>query len=210
MNDQQKNSEENKDKSVTSIVIVTIIIVVVIVWIISAVSDSNSSSSTQQQGASSETSQSAQTVQSPAQPQSTNEVNLVALKSKCATDGSAFVRNYEVENNTVNSSGYRPVWQTPEYHYNTRLNTCIVYVGYFQVTYQSPLDLSSPNSTEDLMGYNFAIDIYSNQAVLQNVFDRVDTNGENTDTLSPYPNYSDIENMNWATFNQKMQVLMNE
>jgi hypothetical protein len=214
MDDQPKSGNENQAKSVAPVVIATIIATLVVVGIIWLIICSSSSPSTQQQGAASnnEVNPSAQTQptaqaapQQPAQPQNANDVNLVALKSACATDGANYFKNYQLENGSPSV-----VWQTPEYHYDTKLNTCLVYIGWDDVIYQSPFDINSPNFTEDLIVYNFVFDVYSNQAMLQNVVSRKSTNGQNTDTLSSSPNYTNIANVDWTTFNQQMQALMSE
>jgi hypothetical protein len=214
MENQPKKSEENKAKSITPVVITTIIATLIVVGIVWLVFSSGSSPSAQEQSVASNngTNPSVQTQspaqaapQQPAQPQNANDVDLVALKSACATGGANYFKNYQQEFGSPSV-----VWQTPEYHYDTKLNTCLVYIGWDYVTYQSPLDINSPNFTVDLIVYNFVFDVYSNQAMLQNVVSRTSTNGQNTDTLSSSPNYTNIANVDWATFNQQMQVLMSE
>ena len=143
--------------------------------------------------------------QQPTQPQNANDVDLVALKSACATGGANYLKIYQQENGSPSL-----VWQTPEYHYDTRLHTCLVYIGYVDVLYQSPISTPPANWTEGVLVYNFIFDIYSNQVVLQNVVNRTSTNGQNADTLSSSPIYTNIANLDWATFNQQVQVLMSE
>jgi hypothetical protein len=141
----------------------------------------------------------------------TPEQNL-DLQSKCATDGKSFVNTYELSNNSANGSGYRPVWGDAEYHYDTQNSTCLAYIWYTQKNYDVPVgNLGDANYSDNIYSsiYSFVFNIYSNKAVLQSVDDRTTTWGAgNTDTVSKYSIYQDIPNLDEATFNAQVKVLM--
>jgi len=136
------------------------------------------------------------------------------LKSKCATDGKNFIQNYEQSNNTANAGGHRPVWGNPEYHYNTKLNTCLAFITYSQEI--SEYTTGSMTSTDFSMTiystlYAFIFDVYSNQVMLQGVMDRTTPwKGDNIDTLSKYSLYPNIPNLNVSDFNKQSAILLAE
>ena len=51
------------------------------------------------------------------------------LAQKCGEEGRNFFHNYQSQN-TVATSTHQYLWLDPEFHFNGRLNTCLVYVGY--------------------------------------------------------------------------------
>jgi hypothetical protein len=135
----------------------------------------------------------------------------VNLKSKCSTDGRAFVQNFELQNNAYNASGQKPVWFDPQFHFDSKLNSCLAYISYNQGTKKIDLNaMMSPNYTDELINWNVVFDIYSNQAVLQSVSDRTATNGKITDTPTAYPPYQNIPNLSGTAFSAQLQVLMSE
>lgn len=130
----------------------------------------------------------------------------IEQKSKCAEDGKAFIDNYETTNNYA-VGGLRPVWGDPQYHYNSRLNTCLAYIWYVRGK-GSPSNIGDPMYTTV---YDFVFDVYSNQPILQTVNDRVvPFGGERVDTVSKYPLYNNVPNLDGATFSKQFKVLMSE
>jgi hypothetical protein len=86
---------------------------------------------------------------------------LLADQEKCATDGAAYYRSFY---STTNLPGY--TWDTPEYHYDSKLNTCLAYIR-FIFQYGTPY-VTLPISEQ----YNQVVDIYSNQTILYGWFKR--------------------------------------
>ena len=135
----------------------------------------------------------------------------IETKSKCADDGRAFAQNYQSKNNAVNAGGYRPVWFDPQYHYDSRLNTCIVYVGYAQEDSETDnFNSNPPHFTAYLTVVGLVFDIYSNEVLLQTILNRVSVDGQNTDTPSDFPFYNDVQNLNGNAFKTQLQTLMSE
>ena len=51
------------------------------------------------------------------------------VSQKCGEAGRNFFRDYQSQN-TVATSTHQYLWLDPEFHFNSRLNTCLVYAGY--------------------------------------------------------------------------------
>jgi len=132
----------------------------------------------------------------------------IDLKSKCATDGDVFVQKYQQTQNITNGSNYKLVWSDPQYHYNAKMNTCLAAIFYVQEVNESGLGTS--NYTINLIAYSLVFDVYSNQAVLQSINNRVNKSTGNTDTLAEYPSYQNIPNLDENTYNDQLKVLMSE
>ena len=73
------------------------------------------------------------------------------LSRKCAADGEEFVRKYE----ETGGSGSATIWRDPQYHFNSKLNTCLTYIGFV-------IQIDNPTSLQ----YNQVIDIYSNKTLI--------------------------------------------
>jgi hypothetical protein len=144
----------------------------------------------------------------------TSTSDLVNLKNKCAKDGSAYMDNYVRTNNLANPGGYRPIWGNPEYHYDTKINTCLVFISYSQEVSEYSTGSIATNDFSNTIYtgvYAFVFDVYSNQAMLQGVVDRTTQwKGDNIDTLSKYPPYPNIPNLNGSDFNKELAILMSE
>ena len=135
----------------------------------------------------------------------------INLKSRCAEDGRNFAENYEQTNSSQNAIGAKPLWFDPKYHFNARLNTCLVYIAYTQnIKKITAQDLFSSDFTNEVMFANVVFDIYSNQAILQSLNHRVGAQGKITDT--PYKDgiYRQIPNLDENTFRNQLNVLMSE
>lgn len=109
-----------------------------------------------------------------------DQTSLLNLKQKCAQDGELFYKNIQSQM-TVSY-----IWQTPEYHYSSELNTCLAYIGY--VTFNSSnYSLSSH--------YDQVYDIYANKILFYGWFDRDVSTNPYTEKLSDtydstVPNYA--------------------
>lgn len=148
------------------------------------------------------------------QPTKATEKADIASKSKCAADGKVFIQNYEQSNNYTSALGYRTVWGDTQYHFDTKLNTCLAYIWYVQEvneTHTGSIGSSDYTITIHSLVYNFVFDIYSNQAVLQSVNNRTTPwKGANVDTLVSSPNYQNVPNLEESVFFSQLKVLMNE
>lgn len=137
----------------------------------------------------------------------------VALKSKCAADGQDFYLKFYNQFTQVKS-----VWADPQFHFNSRLNTCLVYIWWndtsIPVTSYWTSDNKYLNSTQVVTNNNIVFDVYSNQAILQNSTTKTYTNEngvkDEKDVLSDYPYAQNIPNSNATTFSNQLNVLMSE
>lgn len=144
--------------------------------------------------------------------QSTPNVD-VNLKSKCATDGKAYYQDFYKQFTQVKS-----VWGDPQFHFDSKLNTCLVYIWWNDTsipdnTYWTA-DNKYLNSTQIITNNNIVFDVYSNQAVLQNsttkTYTSVDGVKDEKDVLSDYPYSQDVPNSDVNTFSNQLKILMNE
>jgi FlaG/FlaF family flagellin (archaellin) len=81
------------------------------------------------------------------------------------------------------------MWDDPEYHYSSKLNTCLIHIRYVDQSF-------ALSSLKVSYQYNQVIDIFSNKVILYGYFERsVDNNTEKTiDTFhANIPNYTSIE-----------------
>ena len=133
----------------------------------------------------------------------------VNLKSKCATDGQAFYLSFYKQFTQVKS-----IWFDPEFHFNSRLNTCLVYIQWNDNSIPDIYKNDMMDFHIVVMNNNIVFDVYSNQAILQSDIIRTSdsTNGkvQETDTLNEYPYAQNIPNSNGNTFGSQLKVLMNE
>ena len=103
------------------------------------------------------------------------------LAEKCSKAGREFIKGYFARNNQEGC-----LWDEPEYHYNSRLNTCLIHIRYLYMLPNSMLSLH----------YNQVIDIFANKPILYGYFQR--DSEKNTETLlesatGDAPNYTSIE-----------------
>ena len=103
------------------------------------------------------------------------------LAEKCSKAGKEFFDQY-----TKNNYDPQNRWDEPEYHYNSRLNTCLIHIRFITLT----------DKTAYTFQYNQVIDIFSNKPILYGWFDR-DVE-KNTESLlgtmqKEVPNYTSTE-----------------
>ena len=187
------------------------IAIIVIIGFISYISQSspNTSSNENSQTVSDATNQPAPL--KPADAQAS-----IALKSKCADDGKNFIQNFE--QSMSGGSGAKPLWFDPQFHFNSRLNTCLAYIQFNTVIVDSlqydSSGLTSGNWNETIDNNNIVFDVYSNQAILQSDIDRaythVNSQKSESDTLSQYPYSQTISNSNGNDFLSQLNTLMSQ
>jgi hypothetical protein len=100
------------------------------------------------------------------------------LAEKCSKAGKAFFDDFIARNLP---EGY--LWDEPEYHYSSRLNTCLIHIRYV-----------SPGTTSSHR--NQVIDIFANKPLIYGWFER--DNVKKTETLTEplntdVPNYKSVE-----------------
>jgi hypothetical protein len=88
---------------------------------------------------------------------------ILANQVQCSKDGSAYNLNFWHSTDNSNTVGNKYVWDTPEYHYNSKLNTCLLYERYIQYD-----KFSNSLSYQ----YDQIIDVYSNKTILTGFFTR--------------------------------------
>jgi len=88
------------------------------------------------------------------QPQTASIEN----QKQCATDGENFFNQWLKTNVPHNDKTNSYSYVNPEYHFSTKLNTCLAYVGYIGVN-------SYLNS--DSSHFNIIFNVYSNSPVLE-------------------------------------------
>jgi hypothetical protein len=104
----------------------------------------------------------------------------LALAEKCSKAGQEYFDSF-IKTNLPD--GY--IWDEPQYHYSSTLNTCLIHLRYIKLSSGStPSSLSSQR--------NEIIDIFSNKHILHGWFERDVKN--NTETLTNDPQHSDIPN----------------
>src|SRR3989339_159656 len=134
----------------------------------------------------------------------------VTPKTKCIEDGQVFVQNFRETNDVPNSLGYKPVWQGPQFHYNTRMDTCLVYISFYQQkTKVTPSEASSSDQTNETVNWSIIFDIYSKKAVMQNGYSKYITDGKVTEKTYDEGLYSNIPNSDMTTFRERFIDLMN-
>ena len=115
---------------------------------------------------------------------------LFELSERCSTAGRSYFENFSRETNAFAfSTKTRYTWDEPEYHYNSRLNTCLIHIRYIEFDkYDSAISHH----------YNQVVDIFSNKTILRGWFRRKvdDKNGTDetvTDMRDGIPNYTSVE-----------------
>ena len=127
----------------------------------------------------------------------------INLKSKCAEDGENFAQNFR------RNLGAGSIWFDPQFHFNSRLNTCLVYIAY-NYTILSQVQTRYQGMVVGIFGVVF--DVYSNKPILQAVSDRkLSEKGEIVSEIpTNYPPYQNVPNLDVNTFLEQLEVLMNE
>ena len=102
------------------------------------------------------------------------------LAEKCSKAGREFLKDYIARNK---QEGY--LWDEPEYHYNSRLNACLVHIRYVEVI---------PSSTKLSFHRNQVVDIFANKTIIYGWFERNPETETLLETLqSDIPNYTSTE-----------------
>jgi hypothetical protein len=107
----------------------------------------------------------------------------IELAQLCRTDGLKLFGDFS---NEVNDPSLHYIWDDPEFHYNRKLNTCLVAIRYFR--------FSDHTMT---FQYNRVMDVYGNRPLLFCEFKRSvgdDTKEEVLDTFhTGVPNYTSTQ-----------------
>lgn len=116
---------------------------------------------------------------------------------KCTKDGKNFFEefvkaNYSVGDNKITGP---TSFDNPEFHYNVKLNTCLVYTRYLQL---------SPWEQGLGFHYNRVTDINSNKAILLGEFSRF----ENKETI--FASLENVPNYTSSDFFKQKDILFNE
>ena len=93
------------------------------------------------------------------------------LAERCRTDGLKFFDKYYAENNDSRID-FR--WDAPEFHYSSKLNTCLAHIRYVSW---------SPGPA---MHFNQVVDVYGNRPILFGWFERNESDGS-VETLMSTP-----------------------
>lgn len=126
-------------------------------------------------------------------------------KSQCASDGAAYVQKYEISTDEESTPSDKYIWYSPTYSFNTKLNTCLAYVGYADQVFSSG-DLTADYDAS-LIIYNYVFDVYSNKTVLYSAISRQVLNGSTTDTVLSN-SFDPSPSLSQADFSTQMQELM--
>jgi hypothetical protein len=118
------------------------------------------------------------------------------LAAKCGTAGREYFEKFAKEWNTFDAR-HALLWDEPEYHYNSRLETCLVHIRFVQ-----PL----PGGGNDSRHFSQTIDVLSDRVILYGWFSRDDkTNAEALrDTMGDAPNYTSAE------YSRQKEILFSE
>ena len=133
----------------------------------------------------------------------------IAIKSKCATDGKAYYQDFYKQFTQVKS-----VWFDPQFHFNSKLNTCLVFISWNDTSMPITWGNDVGSYTQIVTSNGVVFDVHSNQAILQDstVKTHVSVNGkiQETDTLSDYPYSQNIPNSDIADFDNQLNALMSQ
>jgi len=105
------------------------------------------------------------------------------LAEKCSKAGKEYFKDFTKD---IPIKGY--LWDQPEYHYSSHLNTCLIHIKYVQLDETGTSGLS--------FHFNQVIDVFSNKTILYGWFDRNDETKIETSLEPPdkdVPNYTSAE-----------------
>jgi hypothetical protein len=114
----------------------------------------------------------------------------IELAEKCSKAGKAYFDEFLRHDFP---EGY--LWDDPEYHYSSRLNTCLIHIRYIK--------LGIPSSSQR----NQVIDIFSNKAVLYGWFERDGKTNVETPTDPPH---GDVQNFKSIEYFKQKDKLFRE
>jgi len=111
---------------------------------------------------------------------------LLEMAEKCNTAGRTYFKEFQVSSNPPGSNY---VWDEPEYHYNKRLNSCLIHFRFFELA-TPPFDDNSFSSQ-----YNQTVDLFANKTILRSWFFRYMKNHteELMASIDDAPNYTSTE-----------------
>jgi hypothetical protein len=139
----------------------------------------------------------------------TSQAADINLMSKCANDGQVFYLNFQKE---IGHS-YAEIWFDPQFHFNSKLNTCLVYIQWNDTPVPTTYKENGVDYTQVVTNFNVVKDIYSNKAILQEVTVRTynSLNGkvQETDAFDN-PLYQDIPNSDAVPFRSQLKILMDQ
>lgn len=197
-----KKSTEGKISTV-GIIAWSVAVIIIIGFIYYASQAPNSGSSNE----SAQTISNSVSNQNPARP--ADAATNVALKSKCSEDGRTFYKEYYNQFTQVKS-----VWFDPQFHFNSKLNTCLVYIQWNDTSVPTTFRNNMLEYTQIITNNNIVYDVYSNEAILQNETVRTNNGSDGkvqeTDTLSTYPYAQNIPNSSITDFNYQLHILMSQ
>jgi len=86
------------------------------------------------------------------------------LSEKCAKVGREYFKQFVAETNaTAYQMKTSYSWDDPEFHYNKRLNTCLIHIRYIE---------REPYPIHYTTHYNQVVDVFSNKTILRGFFSR--------------------------------------
>ncbi len=151
-----ENEEKQNKNQIFTVIIVIVVISLIFIGIFNKKTPDELNNSTATQNTT--------TSQLPvATPTPEDKQQILANQIQCSKDGSAYNLNFWHSTDNSNTVGNKYVWDTPEYHYNSKLNTCLLYERYIQYD-----KFSNSLSYQ----YDQIIDVYSNKTILTGFFTR--------------------------------------
>lgn len=84
-------------------------------------------------------------------------LNHIELARRCSEDGMRYFKDFF---DKAHDNSYQR-WDSPEFHFNSKLNSCLVYIRYVQY-FDDP--------TLRVFHHNYVIDVYSNHHVVDGYF----------------------------------------
>ena len=118
------------------------------------------------------------------------------LAARCSTAGKEYFEKFAKEWNTFDARNAL-LWDEPEYHYNSRLETCLVHIRFVQ---------PSPGGGNESRHFSQTIDVLSDRVILYGWFSRDDKT--NTETLRDI--MGDAPNFTSAEYSRQKEILFGE
>jgi hypothetical protein len=123
--------------------------------------------------------------------QKLSKEKLFELSERCSKAGKLYFEDFAKQTN-ISGLAYKSkyLWDDPEYHYNSRMNTCLIHIRYIETFPEHGSGISSH--------YNQVVDIFSNKTILRGWFMR-DSSDKNAiketilDMGDGIPNYTSTE-----------------
>ena len=144
----------------------------------------------------------ATTAQSPATGQ---EQASPQEQRQCATDGATWFQNW------LPSLPAHSLYDGPEYHFNQKLNTCLVYVGEMQDTSPPIIDFSAPLPPSTSAHESYVYNVYANTPILQSWITRSCSGSPSVCTETPnQPFDNSVPNLSSNDFFAQKVVLMSQ